>query len=296
MFRTATAAAAFCAIALAQTPASPTFDVATVKAAAPQQPGQMMMRQRGGPGSQDPGQYSVENFSLSRLLMRAYGVQSYQITGPSWLESERFDVVAKIPAGTTEEQFRLMLQNLLAERFKLAIHQETKELPTYALVVAKGGPKLKESAKEDPNAPAAAPPQGPPPVGRDGRMQMPRGGRGMMVMMGPKGLHTEAARSTMAQLSDFLSNQLGRPVLDMTGLTGQYDYSLDFSPEGLAMMKGPGMMAPPPGGGGHAEEGGPEGGGSLFSAVQDLGLKLESRKGPVALVVVDSGQKTPTEN
>jgi uncharacterized protein (TIGR03435 family) len=292
MFRTVTTAAAFCAIALAQ-PASPTFEVASVKPSAPQQAGRMMMRQRGGPGTTDPGQYSVEGLPLSRVIMQAYGVQSYQVTGPSWIDSERYDIVAKLPAGTTKEQFQLMLQSLLAERFKLAIHKETKELPTYALVVAKGGPKLKESPKEDPDAAKDAPPPAPQ-VGKDGRPQLPRGGRGMMVMMGSKGLHAEAARSTTTQLADFLSNQLGRPVVDETGLTGQYDYALDFSPEGLATMKGVMAMPPPPGAGGG--DGGPEGGGSIFSAVQDLGLKLEPRKGPVALVVVDSGNKTPTEN
>jgi uncharacterized protein (TIGR03435 family) len=293
MFRIVTTAAAFCAIALAQPPASPTFEVASIKPSAPQQAGRFMMRQRGGPGTPDPTQYSVEGFPLSRVIMQAYGVQSYQISGPSWIDSERYDIVAKVPPGTTKEQFQLMLQSLLAERFKLVVHKETKELPTYALVVAKGGPKMKESPKEDPDAAKDAPPPTPQ-VGRDGRPQLPRGGRGMMVMMGPKGLHAEAGRATMTQLADFLSNQLGRPVVDETRLTAQYDYALDFSPEGLAVMKGMPMMAPPPGAGGG--DGGPEGGGSIFSAVQDLGLKLESRKGPVALIVVDSGNKTPTEN
>jgi uncharacterized protein (TIGR03435 family) len=295
MLRTLTALAAFCAVASAQPPASPTFEVASIKPAAPQQAGRMMMRQRGGPGTPDPSQYSVENFPLSRVIQQAYGVQSYQVSGPSWIDSERYDIVAKLAPGTTKEQFQLMLQNLLAERFKLVVHRETKELPTYALVVGKGGPKMKESPKADPDAqPDAPPPQ--PQIGRDGKLQIARGGRGMMVMMGPKGLHAEAARSTMTQLCDFLSNQLGRPVVDETHLTAQYDYALDFSPEGLATMKGV-MMAPPPGaGGGPAGDGGPEGGGSIFTAVQDLGLKLEPRKGPVALVVVDSGNKTPTEN
>jgi uncharacterized protein (TIGR03435 family) len=293
MFRTVTTTAVFCAVALAQPPASPTFEVASIKPSAPQQAGRIMMRQRGGPGTPDPGQYSVEGFPLSRVIQQAYGVQSYQVSGPSWIDSERYDIVAKVPSGTTKEQFQVMLQSLLAERFKLVVHQETKELPTYALVVGKGGPKMKVSPKEDPDAPKdALPPQ--PQMGRDGRPQMPRGGRGMMVMMGPKGLHAEAGRATMAQLADFLSNQLGRPVIDETRLTAQYDYALDFSPEGLATMKGLPAM-PPPGAGGGAE-GGPEGGGSIFTAVQDLGLKLEPRKGPVALVVVDSGNKTPTEN
>jgi uncharacterized protein (TIGR03435 family) len=115
----------------------------------------------------------------------------------------------------------------------------------------------------------------------------------MMVMMGPKGLHMQAAHSTMDQLCNMLSSQLGRPVVDMTGLKAEYDYTLDFSPEGLGGMPG---MGPGPLGGKEGPEGGPEGTVSIFTAVQDLGLKLESRKGPVDLIIVDSAEKTPTEN
>jgi uncharacterized protein (TIGR03435 family) len=105
----------------------------------------------------------------------------------------------------------------------------------------------------------------------------------------------------MAQLSDVLSNQLGRPVIDMTGLTAEYDYTLEFSPEGLQMMKGM-PMGPPPGAGGierggPGPEGGREAGPTIFTAVQEqLGLKLDARKGPVDLIVVDSAEKTPIEN
>jgi|SRR5579883_3114666 len=302
MFRTITVAAAFCAIALAQPPASPNFEVASVKPSPPQPAGQFAMRQRGGPGSPDPSQYTVEGFPLSRIIQTAYNVRGYQVTGPSWIDTERYDIMAKIPAGTTQEQFQLMLQNLLAERFKLKIHKDSKEVPIYALVVAKGGVKMKESAPLDPSDPANNPPSGPLPVGRDGRPQLPRGGRGMMISMGPNGLHMEAARTTTAQLADVLSNQLGRPVVDETGLKAQYEYKLDFSPEGLQMMRGmpagpphggDGGRGPGPGAGGEGREAGP----SIFTAVQEqLGLKLDSRKGPVDLIVVDSAERTPTEN
>ena len=103
---------------------------------------------RGGPGSPDPGQITYSNVSLKQVLTNAYGIKSYQISGPKWLDSERFDIVAKIAMGSTKEQFQMMLQNLLAERFKLAVHHETKELPIYALVVGKGGPKLKETVDD----------------------------------------------------------------------------------------------------------------------------------------------------
>ena len=103
---------------------------------------------RGGPGSPDPGQITYSNVSLKQVLTNAYGIKSYQVSGPKWLDSERFDIVAKIAMGATKEQFQMMLQNLLAERFKLAVHHETKELPIYALVVGKGGPKLKETVDD----------------------------------------------------------------------------------------------------------------------------------------------------
>jgi uncharacterized protein (TIGR03435 family) len=313
MFRTVSVAAAFCAIAFAQTPASPTFEVASIKPAAPQEMGRMMMGSNGGPrpGSRDPGQYTATNLPLSRLIMEAYNIRSYQVTGPSWIDSTRFDVVAKVPVGATEEQFRLMLQNLLAERFKLKIHKESKDVPIYALLVGKGGIKMKESAPLDPNATDTPRPMAPPQSGggggggavrdRDGMPRMAPGGRGAMMMMGPNGMRMQGGHMTMDRLADILSNQLGRPVVDMTGLTAEYDYTLDFSPEGLQM--GPkGMPMPPPGAGG-GDRGGPSPDGArdsaptLFTAVREqLGLKLDARRGPVDLIVVDNAEKTPTEN
>src|SRR5262245_6496527 len=129
---------------LAQTKgASPSFEVASVKPAAPQQAGMFRIGMRGGPGTPDPGQLTYNNVALRNVIMNAYDVRTYQINGPKWIDSERFDIVAKIPPGTSKEDFRLMLQNLLAERFGLKLHKETKDLPSYALVVGKNGPKLK---------------------------------------------------------------------------------------------------------------------------------------------------------
>lgn len=121
----------------------PEFEVATIKPSAPQPMGKMMMGTRGGPGTDDPSRYSCLNCTLTMMLMQAYNVQRFQITGPPVLDSEHFDVTAKVPAGTSKEQFRMMIQKLLAERFKLKLHHDTKDLPVYDLVVAKGGPKLK---------------------------------------------------------------------------------------------------------------------------------------------------------
>src|SRR6266446_4406926 len=131
--------------------APPTFEVASIKPAPPPTGGMMRVGMSGGPGSPDPGRATFTNMSLKNILMRAYEVKGYQISGPGWLDSERFDIVAKVPQGATKEQFLLMIQNLLAERFKLTLHREKKELPMFALLVGKNGPKLKESV-DDPNA------------------------------------------------------------------------------------------------------------------------------------------------
>ena len=288
-----------------------TFEVASIKPAAPMTAGRIMVRMAGGPGTPDPGQITYTNVTLKNVMTTAYNVKGYQISGPAWFESERFDITAKIAPNTSKEQFQVMLQNLLAERFKLTLHHQTKDLPMYALTVAKGGPKMKES-EDDPNAAA---PGGPnagggagggafvrPTIGKDGMPELPKGaaGRGM-IMMGMNGRTRMAANGqTTSQLAETLSNQLARPVTDMTGLTKKYDYTLDFAPdEGqISMMKG--MAMPPPGEGGGA---GPapsadgNNGPSLFSAVQDqLGLKLEARKGQVDMLIIDTLEKVPTEN
>ena len=308
--------------ALGQTPdKSLTFEVASIKPAAQQPMGRMMTGMRGGPGTRDPGQVTFTNISLAFLIARAYDVKNFQVSGPSWMDGEHFDITAKVPKGATEAQFHAMLQNLLADRFKLVIHKEKKQVPIYALLVAKGGPKLKESP-EAATAEAGEPKEPPPPppgssamgrdglpkpqeVGKDGFPKPPAGARGMMMMFNGNRFRMQASHVPIAQLVDMLSMQLGRPVIDETGLKGQYDITMEFSPEGLAMMRGmPMPMGPPPGAvagggpdggrdGGHEAESGP----TIFSAVQEqLGLKLESRKGPVDLIVVDSMERTPTEN
>jgi uncharacterized protein (TIGR03435 family) len=294
---------------------SPTFEVASVKPAEPQSPGMIRIRMSGGPGTPDPGQLTYTNVSLKNILMNAYAVKGYQLSGPKWLDSERFDIVAKIPMGATKEQFRLMLQNLLAERFKLTLHHETKELPMYALVVGKGGAKLKESVDDDAAASGAASSPPPPPgsdgagpvrlrVGADGMPQLPpgMGKNGMMMMMTNGRLRAVGNRQPVAALTEMLGNQLGYPVVDATGLKANYDFTLDFAPDG---MNGPmGMMPPPPpphdgapGGGAPMASAPDMGGPTIFTALQEqLGLKLEQRKDPVDLLVIDRLEKVPTEN
>jgi uncharacterized protein (TIGR03435 family) len=199
------------------------------------------------------------------MLTNAFDIKDYQLQAPDWVDSERFIVTAKIPPNTTKEQFRLMLQRLLAERFQLQVHHESKEHAVYALVVAKGGSKLKES---DPNDTSGiAPPPGARPGialggggGGDGGGRKggppaggPGAGRGGMMSMG-RG-HLEAKRMKVDGLANMLSNLAGKPVVDQTELKGIYDFKLDFAPdsvEGSFLIGGP-PPPPPPGGGERAE-------------------------------------------
>jgi uncharacterized protein (TIGR03435 family) len=124
---------------------NPSFEVASVKPSGPQS----VRNSNGGPGSRDPERFTYNSAVLRDLLFRAYGLIYYreQISGPGWIDTERYDIAVKIAPGTTEELFQLMLQNLLAERFNLRLHHDTKVLSAYELVVAKNGPKLKKSAQ-----------------------------------------------------------------------------------------------------------------------------------------------------
>jgi len=291
---------------------SSSFEVASVKAAAPQGNGRMMMGGGGGPGTRDPGRYTMTNMPLKMLLAQAYDLKQHQVTGPAWLETEHYDIVAKVPAGATKEQMRVMLQNLLKERFKIELHREKKDQPIYILTVAKSGSKLKETTLDasaflpptNDGAGRGGPPPGPPPPPRPGEFpKLPEGRAGMMMMFSQGHFRLAATGQGLTQIADFLTNQLGRTVVDKTGLTGKYDFQLDFAPElGQGPMRGMPMLMPPPGAGGRGEGGGPvadasdPGAPNLLTAVQELGLKLDSGKGPVDILVIDKGEKVPVEN
>jgi len=291
--------AALAALAQTTSPTQPmpSFEVASVKPAAP-----LNMnggRGRGGRGS--PGQVMFTNAPMTRLLMSAYGVKKYQISGPSWMDTERFDIVAKLPEGAKREDGNLMLQNLLAERFKLSVHRENKDLPIYTLVAAKNGPKMNESAevpapKDGDVAPPITTPLSQRKMGPDGFPIMPAGGRGdLIIQVAPGRMRMKVTMETMAQFADFLSNELDRPVMDTTGLTKNYDFILVYAPEpggGRGPMR---IMAAPPSDGGTPAD--PDAAPTLLVALQEqLGLKLEQKKGPVELLVIDHVEKTPTEN
>ena len=292
-----------CSLAFAQKDAALSFEVASVKPAPPLGSGAVRIGMNGGPGTRDPGRATYDGVPLKMLLQNAYGVKPFQISGPDWLNTERYDIIATVPEGTTKEQFNVMLQNLLVERFGLEFHRETKEFPLYELTVAKNGPKMKQSAAAPPDAGPPEPPSGPPPIGKDGFPQMPAGRPGAMMMMRPGGIRMAATMQPMERLADMLGNQLGVPVINKTGLSGNYDYTLDFAREPGQGL--PGLPPPPPpppgigdGGPGKAGlAGDPSDAPSLLTAVQEqLGLKLEKKKGPLEVLVIDHAEKTPTEN
>jgi len=269
------AAVVFLAVrALAQTPSpSPTFEAVAIKPAAPSADGRIMIGIEGGPGTQNPGQMNFWNISLADLIQNAWNVKDFQISGPDWLRSERFDITAKVPSGATKEQGRVMMQNMLADRFKLVLYRTTKESSIFALVIAKGGPKLKEAE----TGPAAQP-------------------KRMMTMNGSGRMKMDLRGATMSAIVDMLGMQLDRPVIDMTGLTASYDVVMEFAPDPAIMaMRMGGIGQPPPSSAAIAPD--PNGAPTIFSALTDqLGLKLEARRGPVENLIVDSVEKTPTGN
>ena len=292
-----------CAAAMAQSTGSLSFEVASIKPSAPQTMGMIRVGMQA-----DGGMLRYSNVSLQDIIRTAYRVKDFQVDGPDWLNSARFDITAKFPAGATQDQVPEMLQSLLAERFKLLLHRDTKEHAIYALVVGKDGPKLKPA---DPQTAAAltmpAGGGGPKAGGATGgartadtdvaRTGGPGGSggprMGMRMMMDPSGMHMTAPAVTLAQLGDALSRFTERPIVDMTGIQGQYDFDLAFAPE---TIRG-GMRMPAPGGerpqGADSQ---PEQGPSIFDAVQKYGLKLDPRKGPLEMLTIDHIEKTPTEN
>jgi uncharacterized protein (TIGR03435 family) len=235
------------------------FEAASIKPSASAAMGNVRVGIEMMPG----GRISMSGATVKLLIQQAYGVRDFQIVGgPPWLGSERYDITAKPESSATDDQVKVMIQALLADRFKLIFHRETKELPTYALVVAKGGPKLKESEVAGGSG-----------QGRGGQMRMM--GRG----------HFDAQGVPISNLATQLSNALGRSVIDKTGLHGNYDYKLEWTPDEAqgGPMKGPGGESAAPA---------DNPGASIFTALQDqLGLKLESTKGPVEILVIEKAEK-----
>jgi uncharacterized protein (TIGR03435 family) len=288
---------------VAQTPDSKlVFEVASVRPGSPNPdypPG--IFSTKGGPGTPDPGQINYTGVPMRELLRQAYGFnQMYQLSAPAWMENTTFDIVAKVPAGATRDEFNVMLQNLLAERFDLVAHHETRELPGYEMVIAKGGPKIKESSDAAAEPPTRSPTGEPPRLkmekDRDGLPQLAPGSNTMAMFPIPNGNRYSARQQPLSALARLLTNPLGKPVVDKTGLTGKYDFNLTFvrderTSANMVRNPGPSTAATNPA---DAVNNGPP---DLFTAMQEqLGLRLDQKKIPVDVLVVDRAEKTPKEN
>jgi uncharacterized protein (TIGR03435 family) len=231
--------------------ALPAFDVAAVKVNTIPMPANDMHEI--DKIATSPTSLTMTRIRLKSAIKWAWSLSSYQVNGPGWIDSERYDIFAKTGSPVGEDQLRLMLRALIQERFKLTFHKDTKVMPAYELVVAKGGPKFKQA---DGDGDASFEPQP---------------GRGMNVAV---------KKLSMGQFADLASGPLGAPVLDKTGLQGRFDFGLNLTPymtgDRMGMEDLPGILS---------------------QALQEqLGLKLETRKDPLEVMVIEKVEKIPAEN
>jgi len=262
------------------------FEVASVRPADASNPQQVTAGLR-----IDGSQAHFNSLSLKNLVDRAYNVQPNQVTGPDWISSQRYDISAKLPDGATPDQIPQMLQSLLADRFALKVHKESKDMPAYALIVGKSL-KLQPLPPDDDAASANA----------NVNVAVSGSVAGVSFDLGNGSSVTFAnnqfqfKKATMDVLATGLSRFLDRPVVNMTNLTGKYDVTLNVTQEDYYILlvrsgSNAGVMLPP-----QAMpllNGSPV---SLFDAIDQQGLHLDARKLPLDMIVVDSALQTPTEN
>jgi uncharacterized protein (TIGR03435 family) len=290
-----------------------TFEVASIKPSGPLDPMAIQSGRMRIGMKVDGARVDIGAFSLKNLIMTAYEVKDYQVTGPEWLNAgpmtvERFNIQATLPEGATEKQVPQMLQALLADRFKLVVHKETRDHAVYALIVGKNGLKLKES-EPDPPAPEtpAEPKKGETVIG-DGANQVRISGdpqKGMTVNSAATGqmrmtmvdgrMHMDAPKMSMGSLAEFATRFVDKPVVDMTELKGNYQVSFDLAMSELQnIARNMGVQT------GESrrpnENASDPGGASIFMSIEKMGLKLEARKAPMPMIVVDHVEKSPTAN
>ena len=244
----------------------------------------------------DGSQVRFIQLTLRDYLARAYRIKVTRVSGPDWTASQTFDISATLPPGATPAQIPEMLQTLLAERFQVKIHKEKKDFPVYVLLPGKGPLKMKESPP-DPDA-SKDEAKGSTDVAATGSEA------GASVNLGHGSSYSfannrfEATKLTMDQFTSVLERFAGRPIVEMTNLTGQYDFAIEFTPEDYRAM----LMRVALSAGAHLP---PEamrlvennsGGPALSDALQQIGLKLESRKMPLDFLVIDDALKTPSAN
>ncbi len=243
----------------------------------------------------DGSQVHIAGYSLKDYIRIAYRVKDYQVEGPDWIASERYNVDAKLPAGGTRDQVNDMLQSLLRDRFKVEFHRTKKEFPVYGLVVVKGGVKMKESAVDSATAAALAKP--PDDVSASGSAA------GIFVAVGPGASYSfadnkiAAQKLSMSRFADILARFVDKPVVDMTNLAGYYDFTLNLTDDDYrAMLIRSAITAGvdlPPQVLQMAAKDVPE---SLAASLQGVGLKLDNRKAPLDVIVVDRAEKSPSDN
>jgi uncharacterized protein (TIGR03435 family) len=277
-----------CSAALAQVPG---FEVAVIKPALPMAEAIPLLTQGKLKAGISIKQSRVDMgfVTLTDLIVGAYKIRAYQIAGPDWLLMERFDIQAKLPDGAREDQVPEMLQTLLAERFGMRVHRESRTLSAYALVVGKSGAKLPLSTLQ-PDAEAAkglmtlTPAAG-------GKVSASAGPAGPTQMtMGPNGIQLVLLKAKVSGFADLLSSILGKPVVDRTSLNGDYQITLDIPQEDVQnVARALGIGGPAVGTAG-------AGGSSMFQAVERYGLRLDARKEEMETLVVDHMERTPTQN
>jgi len=250
------------------------FEVASVRSAPPPKRGTgARIGAAGGPGTNNPERFTCY-CQLSELLTLAYGVSSDLLSAPDWTAGLWFDVVAKVPAGATNDEFLRMQQNMLVERFKLMLHRERRERPSYELVVAKSGLKMKEySGTTAPLAVPTAPQRDE--VDADGFPVLPPG-RTLFRSLGRLARY-HAEGESLETLAGLVAGQLKSPVTNGTGLRGTYEFTLSWST--MEISAEPSSAQPLP-----------------VALVQQLGLTLERKRGAVELLVVDRLEKEPSAN
>jgi uncharacterized protein (TIGR03435 family) len=272
-------------LALSQSPnpAKLEFEVASVRLAKPEPGKVLIVGLRGGPGTSDPTHVSIENYWMFLLIQEAYHIDTNRLvmSGPG----DRYTVTANLPPGTTKEQYRVMLQNLLAERFKMQAHHETREMPIYEMTLAKNGPPLKQHSG---GGVASVPDQLTleQPRDKDGYPVPGPGEWAVQKVAENTTVHRfNLVELTLPEFATNLSSRIGRPIVDSTGISGKYDFVLST------------FVDIPP-----AEPGAPVNNREIMAqqiavAVQkQLGLRLEPKKGRVDVLVVDHYDKIPTEN
>jgi uncharacterized protein (TIGR03435 family) len=255
------------------------FEVASVKPSASTAWGSM----RGGPGTEEPGQLTMTNVSLFQVIVRAYDVKAFQVKGPDWLSSKKYDIIAKVPANATKQECNRMLQTLLADRYHLSLHREAKDLAGYELVVAKGGSKLEASSDRATPAAGSMPP---PATDSNGFPLLAQPGIAMMEGVRGKAVVSflTARAQPVSSLVDLLGKEFRLPIVDRTGLTGTFDFHLEYAPErpGALPVEPSSDLADAP---------------NLITAVQQqLGLRLKPAEIAVDMLIVDRADQVPTEN